>query len=48
MSLLVCDSLCMYFGGLKAVDKISFSVDEGEIFAIIGPNGAGKPRSLMF
>ncbi|MCC6146977.1 MAG: ABC transporter ATP-binding protein [Anaerolineaceae bacterium] len=42
MSLLAVESLCMYFGGLKAVDKISFSVEEGEIFTIIGPNGAGK------
>jgi branched-chain amino acid transport system ATP-binding protein len=30
------------FRGLTAVDSVSLSVDEGEIFAIIGPNGAGK------
>ncbi len=30
------------FGGLLALDKITFSVEEGEIFGIIGPNGAGK------
>lgn len=30
------------FGGLLALDKVSFSVEEGEIFGIIGPNGAGK------
>lgn len=42
MSLLSCESLCMYFGGLKAVEKVSFSVEQGEIFSIIGPNGAGK------
>ncbi len=31
-----------HFGGLLALDKISFSVDEGQILGIIGPNGAGK------
>lgn len=32
----------MQFGGLMAVDHVSFDVRQGEIFAIIGPNGAGK------
>jgi branched-chain amino acid transport system ATP-binding protein len=36
------DGLCMYFGGLKAVDNLSFDVRKGEIFGLIGPNGAGK------
>lgn len=34
--------LCMYFGGIKAVHKLSFTVKKNEIFGLIGPNGAGK------
>ena len=30
------------FGGIRAVDSVSFTVEKGEIFSIIGPNGAGK------
>lgn len=40
--LLEVQDLSMRFGGLMAADKITFSVNKGEIFAIIGPNGAGK------
>jgi branched-chain amino acid transport system ATP-binding protein len=32
----------LHFGGLKAVDSVSFAVEKGEILSIIGPNGAGK------
>jgi branched-chain amino acid transport system ATP-binding protein len=42
VTLLSTDGLCRYFGGLRAVDGVSFSLDRGEIRAIIGPNGAGK------
>jgi branched-chain amino acid transport system ATP-binding protein len=36
------ESIAVQFGGLKAVDGVSFTVDKGEVFTIIGPNGAGK------
>jgi len=40
--LLITRNLSRSFGGLKAVDKVDFSVAPGEVRAIIGPNGAGK------
>ena len=36
------DSVTRRFGGLTAVDRVSFHVRRGEVFALIGPNGAGK------
>ena len=42
MSYLAVTDLSISFGGIRAVDDVSFAVDEGEVFAIIGPNGAGK------
>ena len=42
MSLLVADKLAVSFGGVKAVQDVSFSVNLGEVFSIVGPNGAGK------
>jgi branched-chain amino acid transport system permease protein len=40
--LLKVEDLVQQFGGLRAVDGVSFEVLRGEIFSIIGPNGAGK------
>jgi branched-chain amino acid transport system ATP-binding protein len=42
MALLEVEGLTRFFGGLRAVGDLSFSVGEGEILGLIGPNGAGK------
>lgn len=42
MALLEINNLNKQFGGLKAVNDISFNVEKGQIKAVIGPNGAGK------
>ena len=41
-ALLEVDNVTLKFGGVTAVNKVSFSVEEGEVFALVGPNGAGK------
>ncbi len=42
MSLLELANVTLKFGGVTAVNDVSFSVEEGEVFALVGPNGAGK------
>ncbi|MCX5835736.1 MAG: ATP-binding cassette domain-containing protein, partial [Deltaproteobacteria bacterium] len=42
MALLEVKNLTKVFGGLKAVNDVTFHVNEGEIMGLIGPNGSGK------
>ena len=42
MSMLKVDSVTMQFGGVTAIDNLSFEVEKGTIYGLIGPNGAGK------
>lgn len=46
MDIIKVTDLVKNFNGLTAVDNISFSVKEGEIFAFLGPNGAGKTTTI--
>ncbi|MBN2178941.1 MAG: ABC transporter ATP-binding protein [Deltaproteobacteria bacterium] len=42
MAKLEIKNVSKHFGGLKAVDQVDLSIEEGQIFGLIGPNGAGK------
>jgi branched-chain amino acid transport system ATP-binding protein len=42
MTFFAAEDLAINFGGIRAVDGVSFQVEQGQVFTIIGPNGAGK------
>ena len=42
MTFFAADDISIRFGGIRAVDAVTFEVQRGEVFSIIGPNGAGK------
>ena len=46
MAVIEAVGLVKRYGDLLAVDRVSFTVDEGEIFGMLGPNGAGKTTTL--
>ena len=46
MPLLEVRNVTRRFGGIVALDDVSFDVDEGEIVGLIGPNGAGKTTAF--
>ena len=42
MTLFAAENVAINFGGIRAVDGVSFELEAGQVFTIIGPNGAGK------
>ncbi|MGR9047152.1 ABC transporter ATP-binding protein [Halobacillus faecis] len=46
MPILEIENVSLQFGGVKALDDVSYHLEKGEIFSLIGPNGAGKTSML--
>src|SRR5215207_1630746 len=46
MPLLALDRVSKRFGGITAVDQVSFEVDRGQVVGFLGPNGAGKSTTM--
>ena len=46
MALLEVKNLGISFGGLRAVDEFSITIEKGQLYCLIGPNGAGKTTTI--